>query len=90
MIVYQVTVLISHEAEKEWTLWMRDQHIPAVMATGYFSGFRFTKDGLAHIIEYDCETLEKLTAYQAGPAVALQKEHSERYAGHFTASRKII
>ena len=97
MIVYQVTVFIDSAIESEWQGWMLQKHIPDVMSTGSFLAFRFMKtvapdtpEKAAYVIEYDCENMEKLKAYQASAGPLLQKEHSDRYAGRFTASRRIM
>lgn len=34
MILYNLTVNIDKTVEREWLNWMRNEHIPAVMATG--------------------------------------------------------
>ena len=36
MIIYNVTVNIDHEVHDAWVAWMKDVHIPDVMATGLF------------------------------------------------------
>src|SRR5690349_8057948 len=43
MLLYNVTVGIDKVLEAEWLIWMRDQHIPAVMATGYFKEYKMYK-----------------------------------------------
>ncbi|MBT6516091.1 MAG: DUF4286 family protein, partial [Crocinitomicaceae bacterium] len=36
MIVYSVTVKVNQEIEENWLRWMKEVHIPDVMATGFF------------------------------------------------------
>ncbi|MEO8589060.1 MAG: DUF4286 family protein, partial [Flavobacteriales bacterium] len=36
MILYNVTINIDLDVEREWLVWMKETHIPEVMATGLF------------------------------------------------------
>ena len=36
MYIYNVTIKIDIARADEWLTWMREEHIPEVMATGYF------------------------------------------------------
>ena len=36
MILYNITVNIDHDINKEWLVWMKDIHIPDVLSTGLF------------------------------------------------------
>jgi len=36
MIIYNVTVSVDNEVHEMWLAWMRNTHLPEVMATGYF------------------------------------------------------
>ena len=43
MIVYNVTINIDHAVHDDWFRWMRDEHIPDVMATGLFLDSRMVR-----------------------------------------------
>jgi len=47
MIIYSVTVNIDDSVHDEWVTWMKEVHIPDVMATGYFLENRFACPGVA-------------------------------------------
>ena len=36
-VVYEVTAVVEHELAEEWERYMREQHIPDVLATGWFT-----------------------------------------------------
>jgi hypothetical protein len=40
MILYNVTVKIEADAQEDWLQWMKSTHIPDVMDTGLFLGYR--------------------------------------------------
>ena len=96
MILYNVTVSIDPEVGAEWLSWMRSTHIPDVMATGCFIESRISRihaeeeGGLTYSIMYLCESQERLDAYRETHAPALQKDHSDRYAGKFAAFRTFL
>ena len=96
MIIYNVTVKISHEKHDDWLNWMKEIHIPEVMATGKFTKNVFTKvlvedeEGTNYSIQYYCDDLETLEDYQENYGPELQVKHTERYKDHFVAFRTLL
>tara|TARA_B110000503_G_C7130511_1_gene406607 strand:+ start:1470 stop:1775 length:306 start_codon:yes stop_codon:yes gene_type:complete len=98
MIVYSVTVNIDGSIHEDWLAWMKNKHIPDVMATGYFSEYRMLKvisrqedeEGVSYNIQYTCANMADLHQYQVHKAPALQKEYSDRYEGKFAAFRTLL
>ena len=98
MIIYNVTVNISEEVHTEWLNWMKTNHIPAVMATGFFLENKMAKvlttqeDEVGHTyaIQYTCNSMADLDEYQATSSNALQEEHGKRYQGKFAAFRTLL
>ena len=98
MIVYSVTVNIEDEAEKEWLEWMKQSHIPDVMNTGKFMGYRMLRvlskqedeAGQTYNIQYECASMQELDEYMNNHAPELQKEHSEKFSGKFVAFRTLL
>jgi hypothetical protein len=75
---------------------MRRVHVPDVLRTGCFFGCRLykaleTKNGdSVYVLQYQCKVLEDYYRYRDDFAPALQKEHSDRYAGRFRACRQLL
>ena len=98
MIIYSVTVAIDQSVHDEWLQWMKEDHIPKVMNTGYFKDFRMMRvishqgenQDISYNIQYECESMAELHQYQVQKAPALQKEHSEKYDGKFAAFRTLL
>ncbi|MBL4652185.1 MAG: DUF4286 family protein [Flavobacteriales bacterium] len=96
MIIYNVTVKIDNDIHDEWFKWMREKHIPAVMATGYFSEQKMCKvlveetDGITYSIQYSCDKMDKLNKYYETEAPRLQKEHLAKYESKFVAFRTLL
>lgn len=98
MITYSVSVTLDREIEQDWLAWMRETHIPEVMATGCFLNARMTRlldpapdSGTATFnIQYTAENIGVYKRYQDNHAPALQKSHSDRYQGRFAAFRTLL
>ncbi len=96
MIVYNVTIQVDHDIEKEWLAWMNSVHIPDVLATGCFLEGRISRlmvddeTGITFSIQYTLENMQKLEEYQEKYAEKLQKEHAERYKDKFVAFRTVM
>jgi len=96
MIVYNVTVKIENSVHDEWLHWMKTVHIPDVLQTGKFSENRMLRvlvdetDGKTYSIQYTCESMEVLEAYQREDAPKLQAEHTQRYKDKFVAFRTLL
>ncbi|MGB3946714.1 MAG: DUF4286 family protein [Bacteroidia bacterium] len=96
MIIYNVTVNIENDVREEWLQWMKQQHIPDVMQTGYFIENKICKvlvdeeQGTTYSIQYLCENMDKLKEYQQQHSPRLQKEHADKYANKYVAFRTVL
>lgn len=96
MIIYNVTVNIENDVHDEWLQWMKEKHIPDVMATGFFIENKICKvlvkeeQGTTYSIQYTCENLNSLQEYQRLHAPQLQKEHADKFANKFVAFRTLL
>jgi len=78
MFVYNLSIKIDPEIEKEWVKWQRDEHIPEVMRSGLFTDYKFyrlleqdEREGVTYVLQYFAST------------TALYKEYLEKYAPSF-------
>lgn len=97
MIIYNVTININHESHDEWLMWMRERHIPDVMATGLFTEQRMLRllgdedsGGVTYAIQYTCRTLADYETYRDHHASPLQKEALQKFGDRFTAFRTLL
>lgn len=96
MILYNVTVSIDLDVHDDWLRWMKEEHIPDVMATGLFIENKVARilaeeeGGKAYSIQYLCHSMDDYEKYQREHAPRLQAEHSERYKGKFGAFRTLL
>ncbi|MEL7223121.1 MAG: DUF4286 family protein [Bacteroidota bacterium] len=98
MILYNVTINIDFAVEEEWKQWMKDVHIPKVLATGAFISNKMYKllnevpdaTGATYSVQYLCENMALLDGYINNFAPALAKEHVDRYANKHVAFRTVL
>lgn len=96
MYIYNVTVNIEESVHEDWLNWMKEVHIPEVLATGLFIDNRLCKvmieeeQGITYSIQYRLKDLASLDVYQKNFAPKLQVEHSTRYRDKFVAFRTIL
>lgn len=97
MYLYNVTIKIEQSRANEWLTWMRNEHIPEVMATGYFVENRICRlldegdvEGVTFTVQYTFNTLDDYLNYKLNHAVGLQKSHSEKFGKDFIAFRTVM
>jgi len=101
MLLYNVTIAIDKVVEPEWLIWMRDQHIPAVLATGYFKDCKMYKvlhdegeDNTSYSVQFFATNIEAVVAYldNAAPAImeALRAKFKNRHVVFQTLLEEVI
>ncbi len=96
MLLYNVTLIIDESAAEEWLQWMKEVHIPEVMATGKFVSNRLLKvvdspnEGITYCAQYIAETVEDYQDYQANFAPALQVQLQTKFANKHVAFRSLM
>ncbi len=97
MLYYCVTVTIDKDRHDEWLEWMRSVHIPDVLRTGKFLSsciYRILEPvsdaGVQYEIRYTCRSRQDYERYHTEHAPLLQAAHTEKFQGHFSASRKLL
>ena len=98
MIIYNVTCNIPEEIEAEWVHWMKHVHIPEVIATEKFTGFKMLKlltvvddnEGINYAVQYFCNTLEDFNDYVDNYSDALKAKTFARYGEKVLAFRTLL
>lgn len=96
MIVYNVTVKIEKDIQTDWESWMKETHIPDVLATECFTDAQLRRllideeDGITYSVQYRTKSMDEIHHYQKNYASKLQQEHKERYEGRYVAFRTLM
>lgn len=95
MIIYNVTVNVDAAVHDEWLRWMKEEHIPEVMATGAFLENKICRvlgddEGFTYAIQYTCAEMATYERYRREHAPRLQAETAKRYPGRVEAFRTLL
>lgn len=98
MIAYNVTVSIDDSVREEWVEWMKNKHIPDVLATGMFISARMFRlltnaeddNGHNYTVQYLCESMERFKEYEAKYAPALRQDTENKFGGKFYVFRSLM
>ena len=97
MILYNVTVKVEADAAADWLLWMQQEHIPDLMATGLFVGakmFRLLEqddaEGPTYSIQYSCPDRVSYDRYIDEFSSDMRERAMKRFAGRFVAFRTVM
>lgn len=94
MYIYNVTVNIEEAVHLDWLNWMKETHIPAMLATGKFTKAKLCKvlveeemGGVTYSVQYETPNKETLAVYYSEDADRLRQETNKLFAGKFVTFR---
>lgn len=96
MILYNVTVSIDYDIHQNWLKWMKEVHIPNVLATGLFIENKIAKihaeeeGGVSYSIQYLLKSWDDYHNYIDNFSLELQKEYHAKYGDKSVAFRTIL
>lgn len=97
MIVYNVTTKVDHSIAAVWLLWMKEEHIPDMIATSCFAKARILKltetdetDGLTYAVQYEAESKALYNRYIEKYAEALRKRAIEKWGSRIISFRTVM
>jgi hypothetical protein len=96
MILYNVTVNVDNDVKEEWLSWMKNVHIPEILATGLFLDNRIFKvmvneeSGTTYSVQYTLSSIDDYERYKTEHAPRLQKDHAARYGNKTVAFRTLL
>ncbi len=96
MILYNVTVNVDADAHDEWLEWMKEVHIPDVMATGMFVESKLARilaeeaGGKAYSIQYFAKSMDEYGKYLEEFAPKLQADHENKFKGKVASFRTLL
>jgi len=94
MYIYNVTTNIDETIQAEWLQWMKEKHIPEMLATGKFSNAKMSQvlineemGGITYSVQYTTDSLETLQEYYKEYAPKLRDESMNLFKDKFVAFR---
>jgi hypothetical protein len=97
MLIYNVTFKLNPSIHKDWVQWMKEKHIPDVMAKGCFTEYRFARlldlddsDGPTYTIQYCAENREQYDRYIELFAPMLRKDVTKKWGENAIGFRSLM
>lgn len=97
MIIYNITVNISHQAEKDWLNYMKSVHIPEILATTLPLECKVLRllteienEGSTYTTQFRFRTMEDFLAYQTSFQPGLQERHHALFNGQYVSFRTLL
>lgn len=94
MIVYNITMKVKREIEKDWIKWQQEEHIPEIIETGLFSEYKFFRlldhedeEGITYVIQYFAPSRENYNEYISKFAPAFRQKAFDKWENQFIAFR---
>ncbi|MBK5278821.1 MAG: DUF4286 family protein [Bacteroidia bacterium] len=97
MLLYNETIGIDKDIEKEWLEWMNQVYIPDIMATEVFVDYKFYKvlthddeGSVSYCVQYFTPSIEKFNHYLAVVAPSLAEKHHQKFKDRHVAFRTLL
>lgn len=97
MLLYNVTIGIDREIEREWLEWMKTEHIPATLGTGMFVDHKVYKvlhdedePTVSYSVQYFARTLEDVSRYLEKYEPVLGEALRRRFQDRHVAFRTLL
>ena|SRR4028118_1356622 len=90
VVIYEITALVDPGLIEKYEKYMRGQHIPDLLATGYFRGAKFTSSTKnRYRILYEAHNQESLNQYLENDATRLRADFLANFPAGIELSREI-
>ena len=93
MYIYNVTINVENAIHLQWLDWMKNSHIPAMLATNKFSKALMTKvmveeemGGITYSVQYTTDSKQTLERYYKEDAPTLRAQ-GKAFEGNYIAFR---
>lgn len=97
MIIYNITTKLDWSIAHDWLAWMKNEHIPLVMATNKFEKFQFVKlldvddaDGPTYAVQYFAASIKNYDEYIELYAPEFRTELFNKWGNNFIAFRSLM
>jgi len=97
MFIYNVTIKVANAVSNEWLDWLKEEHIPDVMATGCFCEHTILRlmevddsEGPTYAIQYKAESKSAYNNYIEKHAQLLRQKSFDKWGDNFIAFRSIM
>jgi len=97
MIIYNVTTKADHSIAVEWLQWLKEEHIPEMIATGCFTHATVLQlididqtDGPTYAVQYHSASKELYNLYIQEYAGAIRKKVTGKWGNKVISFRTVM
>ena len=97
MYIYNVTIKVDHAIVREWLHWLKQEHIPEILATGCFTEATILElletvdeEGATFAVQYKTPHLEDYRTYLSNHALLLRQKGLDKWGNKFVAFRTFM
>lgn len=97
MLIYNVTTGVDKKIEQEWLVWMKEVHIPEVMKTQMFLGYRMYRvlssednEAVSYAIQYQAKSISQIERYLDTFAPALREDVKKKFGEGAVSFRTLL
>jgi len=97
MIIYNVTTKVAHAINSDWLTWMKNVHIPEIIATGCFTHATILKlmeveeeEGVTYAVQYHAESRALYNKYISEYASSLRDNAFKKWGNGFISFRSVM
>lgn len=97
MVIYNVTVKVQTAIHQQWLEWLKDIHIPEIIATGCFEKATISRllevdesDGPTFTVQYFAAEKQDYDRYIDSHAISMRDKAMKEWGNQFIAFRTIM
>lgn len=97
MIIYNVTVKVDHSIRQPWLQWLKEEHIPGIIATGCFTHAVILhlpesddEEGVTYAIQYHATDAASYNRYIEQFADVFRQKGLDKWGNKFIAFRTVM
>jgi hypothetical protein len=96
-IIYNVTTQVDHSIAAAWLRWLKEEHIPDIIATGCFTNATILRlievdetTGLTYAVQYHAERKALYNRYIEMFAEVMRKKAIAKWGDQFISFRSVL
>ncbi len=89
MLIYNETFIIDDTMNDEWLSWIKINHIPSVLGTGAFDGYKMytildsPNEGITYCLQFTTDTVERYSDFYYKHLENIHAAHNQQFEERF-------
>jgi hypothetical protein len=97
MVVYNITTKVHASIDAAWLQWQQEEHIPEIMATGFFTAYKLFRlleqddsEGNTYAVQYTAHTEKQYHLYTIEQAELLRQKAFKKWGDKTISFRSVL